>query len=174
MIHVIRNPYAQELSPVNLNRDESGAPKSCMFGGTTRGRVSSQCLKRSWRRSPLFSQTIGAETSGHSNSVSCPQLVAEKLAEMGVSQEYIDTVFPKISGFGNKDGAENKDGSYTAQIVFYAPEDIQAVAEAIYEKLKDCPSLKEVKALKAKDLQEAVKERRAALSHWTWHSLGEW
>ena len=79
---------------------------------------------------------------------------AEKLAEMGVSQEYIDTVFPKISGFGNKDGAENKDGSYTAQIVFYAPEDIQAVAEAIYEKLKDCPSLKEVKALKAKDLQE--------------------
>ena len=86
-----------------------------------------------------------------------PQLVAEKLAEMGVSQEYIDTVFPKISGFGNKDGAENKDGSYTAQIVFYAPEDIQAVAEAIYEKLKDCPSLKEVKALKAKDLQEAVK-----------------
>ena len=76
---------------------------------------------------------------------------------MGVSQEYIDAVFPKISGFGNKDGTENKDGSYTAQIVFYAPEDIQAVAETIYEKLKDCPSLKEVKALKAKELQEAVK-----------------
>lgn len=148
-IHMLKN-----YPPVNLNRDESGAPKSCMFGGTTRGRVSSQCLKRSWRRSPLFSQTIGAEHLGI-RTRKLPQLVAEKLAEMGVSQEYIDTVFPKISGFGNKDGAENKDGSYTAQIVFYAPEDIQAVAEAIYEKLKDCPSLKEVKALKAKDLQEA-------------------
>ena len=150
-IHMLKN-----YPPVNLNRDESGAPKSCMFGGTTRGRVSIQCLKRSWRRSPLFSQTIGAEHLGI-RTRKLPQLVAEKLAEMGVSQEYIDTVFPKISGFGNKDGAENKDGSYTAQIVFYAPEDIQAVAEAIYEKLKDCLSLKEVKALKAKDLQEAVK-----------------
>lgn len=150
-IHMLKN-----YPPVNLNRDESGAPKSCMFGGTTRGRVSSQCLKRSWRRSPLFSQAIGAEHLGI-RTRKLPQLVAEKLAEMGVSQEYIDTVFPKISGFGNKDGAENKDGSYTAQIVFYAPEDIQAVAEAIYEELKDCPSLKEVKALKAKELQEAVK-----------------
>lgn len=76
---------------------------------------------------------------------------------MGVSQEYIDAVFPMLSGFGNKDGAENKDGSYTAQIIFYAPEDIQAVAEAIYEKLKDCWSVNEVKELKAKELQEAVK-----------------
>ena len=94
-IHMLKN-----YPPVNLNRDESGAPKSCMFGGTTRGRVSSQCLKRSWRRSPLFSQTIGAEHLGI-RTRKLPQLVAEKLAEMGVSQEYIDTVFPKISGFGN-------------------------------------------------------------------------
>ena len=32
-IHMLKN-----YPPVNLNRDESGAPKSCMFGGTTRGR----------------------------------------------------------------------------------------------------------------------------------------
>ena len=150
-IHMLKN-----YPPVNLNRDESGSPKSCMFGGTTRGRVSSQCLKRSWRRSPLLAQAIGAEHLGI-RTRKLPQLVAEKLTGMGVSQECIDVVFPKISGFGNKDGAENKNGSYTAQIVFYAPEDIQAVAEAIYEKLESCHSLKEVKALKAKDLQEAVK-----------------
>ena len=74
-IHMLKN-----YPPVNLNRDESGAPKSCMFGGTTRGRVSSQCLKRSWRRSPLFSQTIGAEHLGI-RTRKLPQLVAEKLAE---------------------------------------------------------------------------------------------
>ena len=142
--------------PVNLNRDESGAPKSCMFGGTTRGRVSSQCLKRSWRTSPLLSQTVGLEHLGL-RTRQLPQLVADKLAEMGVSQEYIEAVLPKISGFGNKDGTENKDGNYTAQIVFYAPEDIQAVAETVEKKLKECQSLKEVKALKGKELQEAVK-----------------
>lgn len=150
-IHMLKN-----YPPVNLNRDESGAPKSCMFGGTTRGRVSSQCLKRSWRTSPLLAQAIGEEHLGI-RTRKLPQLVAEKLVELGVSQEYIDAVFPKISGFGNKDGSENKDGSYTAQIIFYAPEDILAVAEAIYEALKGCQSLKDVKDLKAKDLQEAVK-----------------
>lgn len=150
-IHMLKN-----YPPVNLNRDESGAPKSCMFGGTARGRVSSQCLKRSWRTSPLLIQAIGAEHMGI-RTRKLPQLVAEKLSEMGVSLEYIDAVFPKISGFGNKDGAENKDGSYTAQIIFYAPEDIKAVAESIYAKLADCQSLKDVKGLKAKELQEAVK-----------------
>lgn len=150
-IHMLKN-----YPPVNLNRDESGAPKSCMFGGTTRGRVSSQCLKRSWRTSPLLSQTVGLEHLGL-RTRQLPQLVADKLAEMGVSQAYIEAVLPKISGFGNKDGTENKDGNYTAQIVFYAPEDIQAVAETVEKKLKECQSLKEVKALKGKELQEAVK-----------------
>lgn len=150
-IHMLKN-----YPPVNLNRDESGAPKSCMFGGTTRGRVSSQCLKRSWRTSPLLSQTVGLEHLGL-RTRQLPQLVADKLAEMGVSQEYIEAVLPKISGFGNKDGTENKDGNYTAQIVFYAPEDIRAVAETVEKKLKECKSLKEVKALKGKELQEAVK-----------------
>lgn len=43
-IHLIQN-YA--LS--NLNRDDAGAPKSCIFGGTRRARISSQCLKRAVR-----------------------------------------------------------------------------------------------------------------------------
>lgn len=150
-IHMLKN-----YPPVNLNRDESGAPKSCMFGGTARSRISSQCLKRSWRTSPLLAQAIGTERLGI-RTRRLPQLVAEALAGMGVSPEYIDTVFPKISGFGSKNGAENKDGSYTPQIIFYAPEDIQAVAQAIYEKLNDCPSLHQVRSLNAKDLQQAVK-----------------
>ena len=150
-IHMLKN-----YPPVNLNRDDSGAPKSCMFGGTTRGRVSSQCLKRSWRLSPLLSQAVGAEHLG-TRTRQLPQLVAEKLREKGVGPEYIETVLPKMSGFGNKDGTENKDGAHTAQIIFYAPEDIRAVADVIKEKLDGCTTVKEGKALKAKELQEAVK-----------------
>ena len=58
-IHMLKN-----YPPVNLNRDDTGAPKSCTFGGTTRGRISSQCLKRSWRKSELFENDIGAEKLG--------------------------------------------------------------------------------------------------------------
>ncbi len=48
-IHMIKNH-----SLANLNRDDLGAPKTCYFGGVLRSRISSQCLKRSIRRSRLF------------------------------------------------------------------------------------------------------------------------
>ncbi len=40
--------------PSNLNRDDTGRPKSVVFGGTPRLRVSSQSLKRAWRESRVF------------------------------------------------------------------------------------------------------------------------
>ena len=150
-IHMLKN-----YPPVNLNRDDTGAPKSCTFGGTTRARISSQCLKRSWRKSELFENDIGAEKLG-TRTRRLPELVEKKLKEMGVSKEYIELLLPKLSGIGNKDVKENSKGDHTAQVIFYAPEDIDAVAAAIKSKLDECASAKDVKALKAKDLQAAVK-----------------
>lgn len=43
-IHVLQN-----FAPSNLNRDDTGAPKDALFGGTRRARISSQCIKRSVR-----------------------------------------------------------------------------------------------------------------------------
>jgi len=43
-LHVLQN-----FAPSNLNRDDTGAPKSCQFGGVMRARVSSQCWKRAAR-----------------------------------------------------------------------------------------------------------------------------
>ena len=155
-IHMLKN-----YPPVNLNRDETGAPKSCTFGGTTRARISSQCLKRSWRKSELFKselfgKDIGAEKLG-TRTRKLSELMKKKLKEMGVSDEYIGILLPKLSGFGNKGCKENSKGDHTAQVIFYAPEDIEAVAEGIKAKLDECASAKDVKALKANELQEAVK-----------------
>ena len=36
-------------SAVLLNRDDSGLAKRITYGGATRTRISSQCLKRHWR-----------------------------------------------------------------------------------------------------------------------------
>lgn len=43
-LHIIQN-----FAPANLNRDDTGAPKDCGFGGVRRARISSQCLKRAVR-----------------------------------------------------------------------------------------------------------------------------
>lgn len=148
-IHMLKN-----YPPTNLNRDETGAPKTCVFGGVTRGRISSQCLKRSWRTSELFKAEVGEENLGV-RTRKLPSLVADKLLELGVAPEYVEAVTPKITGFGNKEGKETKDGT-TAQVIFFAPQDIEAAAKAIKEKLDACKSVKDVEKLKAKDLQDAV------------------
>lgn len=41
--------FLQNFAPSNLNRDDTGAPKDCEFGGVRRARISSQCMKRSIR-----------------------------------------------------------------------------------------------------------------------------
>lgn len=43
-LHAIQN-----FAPANLNRDDTGTPKNCQFGGVRRARVSSQSLKRAMR-----------------------------------------------------------------------------------------------------------------------------
>lgn len=40
--------------PSNPNRDELGQPKTAIVGGTQRSRISSQCLKRTWRTSEIW------------------------------------------------------------------------------------------------------------------------
>lgn len=44
-LHLIQN-----IAPANLNRDDTGSPKDCTFGGVRRARISSQALKRAARR----------------------------------------------------------------------------------------------------------------------------
>lgn len=42
------------VPPSNLNRDDTGRPKTAIVGGSTRLRLSSQSLKRAWRKSDFF------------------------------------------------------------------------------------------------------------------------
>ncbi|MGJ8631447.1 MAG: type I-E CRISPR-associated protein Cas7/Cse4/CasC [Glaciecola sp.] len=41
-----------------MNRDDSGLQKTAVFGGTTRSRISSQCLKRAIRQSDLYKENV--------------------------------------------------------------------------------------------------------------------
>lgn len=41
-----------------MNRDDSGLQKTAIFGGTTRSRISSQCLKRAIRQSDIYRKAV--------------------------------------------------------------------------------------------------------------------
>ena len=55
-LHIIQN-----FAPSNLNRDDTGSPKSCEFGGYRRARISSQAIKRAVRREFESANLIGPE-----------------------------------------------------------------------------------------------------------------
>jgi CRISPR system Cascade subunit CasC len=55
--------YLQNFVPSNLNRDDTGAPKDCEFGGHRRARISSQCLKRAIRQAFKVHELFGRGTS---------------------------------------------------------------------------------------------------------------
>ena len=50
--------------PSNLNRDDLGTPKTAVFGGVRRLRISSQCLKRTWRMSEYFRGAFAEDQLG--------------------------------------------------------------------------------------------------------------
>lgn len=71
----------------NMNRDDLGRPKSLMFGTSPRLRLSSQCIKRAWRISPVmedaFQDDMGQRTREFWAGMG-QRLVAEGFAEKTV------------------------------------------------------------------------------------------
>lgn len=155
-VHILQNH-----SPSNLNRDDTGSPKEAIFGGYKRARISSQCIKRSIRRSEVFAEVLGQSLATRTRSL--PELVRARLKDMGLSEEFAAIGAEKASGLGTKEGTETKpnaSGHYrTAQTMFLSDADVEVVATVIAEaasKAKDVASFKKVAS---KDLQKAAQDK---------------
>ena len=145
-IHMLKN-----YPPVILNRDDSGAPKTCFFGGVQRGRISSQCLKRSWRMSESF-RKLG---SAGIRTRRMPERVANCLREKGIDDAYAERAQMMLTGILNDKGTEIKEG-YTKQVAFYSPEDIDKLTDSVIKAINADGDLKKFKARKANDFRKLV------------------
>ena len=75
-----------------------------------------------------------------------------------MNQDFIEAAMKKASGFGNKEGKEN-DELKTAQIMFFSPADVTAVADCFLDAWKEAgENLKDFNKIKAKDLQDKMKD----------------
>lgn len=105
-VHLIQN-----FAPSNLNRDDTGQPKSATFGGFRRARISSQCSKRSTRREGSMAELL--EQRG---AVRTRQLIVEIAKTIDEKndpvQKTIDTVAAVFEAGGlerpAKKGKKNK------------------------------------------------------------------
>lgn len=71
--------------PSNLNRDDLGRPKTAMMGGFNRLRVSSQSLKRAWRKSDAFESALKGHIGTRTKEMG--EKVYKQLIDKGVKEK---------------------------------------------------------------------------------------
>lgn len=142
----------QSLPPSNINRDDTGAPKSAVFGGVPRHRVSSQSWKRAIRKD--FEDTLGAGAVGY-RSKRVADLVTERILALAeeAGEEWdrsradqasrnlfagagIKLTNPKAPAEEGRDGTEEElqvRGPETGYLLFLSPRQIDAAARHLLE-----------------------------------------
>lgn len=96
-IHILQN-YA----PANLNRDDTGSPKDAIFGGKRRGRISSQCLKRSIRRCAAFQDTFDGTALLGVRTRKLPSLIETELRKLGIEDDVVKAILSRVPEIGRE------------------------------------------------------------------------
>ena len=108
--------------PSNLNRDDTGRPKSVVFGGVPRLRVSSQSLKRAWRTSAVFGEKLDGHLADRTQRLG--KVVFDYLLKHEMKEEGALDVARAIAGvFGKIKIKNEKEPTFTEQLAFVSPEE---------------------------------------------------
>ncbi len=120
-LHMIQN-----FAPSNLNRGDTGAPKDCIFGGSRRARISSQCFKRAMREH--FKSNFESQSNLAERSIRLVDAVASRLSDGGKDKEEATRVVKMaLSGIGLK--MSSKDERKTQYLLFLGRDEINRFAE---------------------------------------------
>lgn len=120
-IHMIQNH-----APSNLNRDDTNSPKDAVFGGSLRARISSQCLKRSIRRSPLFEEAMVGHLATRTRRL--PALLKDELKVLGCDDDTAVAIARKATEIGSGKPDEK---DMTRQLIFFSSDELKALAREL-------------------------------------------
>ncbi len=112
--------------PANLNRDDLGRPKTAMMGGVLRLRVSSQSLKRAWRKSDIFESALKGHVGTRTKSMG--QKIFKALVEKGVVEKKATDWTKAIAAVFGK---LKKDSLDIEQLAHFSPEEQAAIDELV-------------------------------------------
>ena len=117
--------------PSNPNRDDTGRPKTAVYGGVHRLRLSSQSLKRAARLSPVMSEALRGNMGERTQRLG--DEVAEHLRERGADDKRAREIAGRVAEvFGKLDAeAVKKDPDHIRirQLAFISPDERQAAME---------------------------------------------
>lgn len=122
-IHIL-----QSFPPANLNRDENGMPKSTVFGGRPRARISSQCQKRATRLFYQENSDINAAQFAQRSRAWMPEL-KELLTQKNIPENQAKTAAKlALEVLGAKFEGEQVESK---TILFLGKTEIEAIANIL-------------------------------------------
>lgn len=133
-IHVI-----QTVPPSNINRDDTGSPKSAQYGGVRRARVSSQAWKKAMRD---YFNEHGAQGNVGVRTLDVVQYVADKIVQLDPSIADEDA-FQQAETTINDAGVKTKDGKAKA-LFFIGSKQATALAQAALDGVEDKKTLQAI------------------------------
>ena len=108
--------------PSNLNRDDTGRPKSVVFGGVPRLRVSSQSLKRAWRISKVFAEKLDGHLASRTQRLG--KELFTRLRDGGMDDDKALEAARDIAGvFGKIRNVKDAEPTFIEQLAFVSPEE---------------------------------------------------
>lgn len=119
-LHILQN-----FAPANLNRDDTGAPKDCEFGGYRRARISSQALKRATRWDSGFQDFI--EGKGGVRTRRLVAEIAEHIASKKPAPDSVITIVSEVFKEGGLERQTNRgqEEEWTKIVIFISRSTIQ-------------------------------------------------
>jgi len=115
--------------PSNLNRDDTGRPKTALVGDANRLRVSSQSLKRAWRTSSVFESALGGHLGTRTRQIG--KQIHAKLVAAGIADGLARQWTRQIAGQFGKLKADKKSDSGAdleiEQLAHFSPEELQGI-----------------------------------------------
>lgn len=125
----------QNFAPSNLNRDDTGAPKDCDFGGYRRARISSQAIKRAMRSAFDQGELVPPDHRGK-RTKRLTKALTDRLIDAGKDADAALTVAnAAIGAIGLKfqDKGETADGFKTQYLVYLGQDEIDRFAATCLE-----------------------------------------
>lgn len=126
----------QNFAPSNLNRDDTGSPKDCEFGGVRRARISSQCLKRATRESFKQDKLLPPERLAERTKLAV-NAVASRLVRLGHAEPESRAVAELAFRGAGLDVNEGK----TEYLLFLGAGEMEAIADLCHQRWSDLSSI---------------------------------
>lgn len=151
----------QSVPPSNINRDDTGSPKTAMYGGALRARVSSQAWKRAMRE--MFSNLLPEGQLGVRTKFVVP-LIAERIAAKreDLAEQSVDFAKAVLDATGIKSSETDRKGSdegtlATGYLVFIANRELDDLADVAIDWADGGVDPKKPDGKSKKDVQRAFK-----------------